>query len=158
MIRQPAPDGTPVPGDQQPAGVQQVGIAVVAHQNHLLVGLRRADQTLAGFSEFPGGKCRSGEPVRDCVARECLEETGLTIEPVERLDRIEFSYPHGRVSLSFWLCRLFPRDSRPPSGLPTPHSGFHWHPVTDLANLNFPAANAPVLTELAARFKTKSGD
>ena len=157
MARQPTPDGNPVNGDRPPAGVQQIGIAVVEHQSHLLVGLRRADQVLAGYSEFPGGKCRSGESDRDCVVRECREETGLDVELVEQLDCIEYTYPHGHVRLSFWLCRPAPQSLTRKSGLPVLYSGFDWHPVTNLARLNFPDANASVLEKLRNRYAAVNG-
>ena len=56
-----------------------VAIAVVRHRGRFLVGRRTQDTFLAGFWEFPGGKVKLGETVREAAVRECLEETGLTV-------------------------------------------------------------------------------
>jgi len=156
MAQQRTSDGNGQQEGRSSARAEQIGIAIVEHQGHLLVGLRGANQVLAGFSEFPGGKRHCDESDRDCVIRECLEETGLKIEPFEQLDRIEHSYSHGSVSLSFWLCRPVAGDLTQKSGLPVLHGGFYWQPVTELARLRFPDANAPVLEKLAARYATES--
>jgi 8-oxo-dGTP diphosphatase len=122
----------------QPA--TQVGIAVVAHAGRYLVGVRGANQVLAGRAEFPGGKCEPGESPRDCAERECREETGLAVVAERLLREVRFSYPHGDVVLFFWLCR--PADA----GMVAPdHRGYRWAAVDELASLPFPEANRSVL-------------
>ena len=58
--------------------IKHIGIAVVEQAGHFLIGTRGPDVPLAGFAEFPGGKCYEEEAAEDCAVRECLEETGLT--------------------------------------------------------------------------------
>ncbi|MFQ5734162.1 MAG: NUDIX domain-containing protein, partial [Planctomycetaceae bacterium] len=82
----------------------RIGIAVVSCDARYLVGTRAADVPLAGMHEFPGGKCEPGESPCDCAVRECREETGLHVTPLEELDRPTHAYPHGTVELHFWLC------------------------------------------------------
>lgn len=129
----------------------RIGIAVVEHRGRVLVGVRQADQVLAGHAEFPGGKCRPDELPRDCAIRECREETGLKVEPVELLDQIEFEYPHTTVDLHFWLCRLN-IDEFGGEEWPEPENGFRWHAGTALTELDFPAANDAVVRLLCRRF------
>ena len=119
--------------------VAAIGIAVVCHQRSVLVGTRRADQTLAGHAEFPGGRCAAGESPRDAAVRECLEETGLPVVAVRLLDEQRHTYPHGRVHLHFWLCE--PRDAQRLLS----DTGFEWTALDQLAQLDFPAANQRVL-------------
>ena len=38
-----------------------IGIAVVEYQGRFLVGIRPPGASLAGFAEFPGGKCEEAE-------------------------------------------------------------------------------------------------
>lgn len=127
---------------------KRIGIAIVEKAGRILVGIRHADQVLAGQAEFPGGKSEPDESPCDCAIRECLEETGLHVEPVEQLDRVEYEYPHATVDLHFWLCR--------PAGdlAEEPQNGFCWQPVGSLRNLDFPAANAPVIEKLIQRFRS----
>jgi 8-oxo-dGTP diphosphatase len=120
-----------------------IGIAIVEHFGKFLVGARPPGVPLAGLAEFPGGKCRAGELPAECAARECLEETGLRVSPITLLLRCEHDYAHGRVDLHFWLCR--PVDA---GDVGTEHRGYRWVPREDLAVLDFPEANAPVIALL----------
>ena len=121
----------------------RVGIAIVEHQGRYLVGVRGAEQTLPGAAEFPGGKCRAEESPEACAVRECREEAGVVVETVRLLDYREHTYPHGKVELHFWLCRLVAgQDPAAASG------GFRWVPKEELSSLSFPDANATVLKAL----------
>ena len=119
---------------------QIIGIAVVESDGQYLVGRRSSGGPLAGYDEFPGGKCRADETPVACAVRECREETGLAVEAVELLLRREFSYEHATVDLHFWRCR--PADA---TGDCTPQHGFRWVTAGELVGLCFPAANAPLL-------------
>lgn len=118
--------------------VKTIGIGIVESQGRYLVGVRHADQVLAGMSEFPGGKCEPDESPQDCVIRECREETGLDVEPVELLQIKRFDYAHGSVELHFWKCRLLAENQQP-------RAPFRWTSVEELAVLPFPEANAEVV-------------
>src|SRR5207253_8803228 len=60
-----------------------VGAVIIDNANVLLV--KRGHEPLAGEWSIPGGILELGETVREGVAREALEETGLTVEPLELL-------------------------------------------------------------------------
>ena len=142
------PQSTTRSGDRTP---KRIGIAIVEDAGHVLVGVRQANRVLAGQAEFPGGKCEPDESPGDCAIRECLEETGLAVEPVEQLDRLEYEYPHATVDLHFWLCR-------PVEGLAneSPQNGFRWRPVGLLGDLNFPSANTTEIEKLIQRYRSGS--
>ncbi|HUG92292.1 MAG TPA: (deoxy)nucleoside triphosphate pyrophosphohydrolase [Planctomycetaceae bacterium] len=120
-----------------------IGIAVVEHEGRYLVGTRGNEGPLAGLAEFPGGKCGPEEVPAECARRECREETGLDVEPVQLLLRRPFTYPHGTVDLHFWLCR----PARP-GDVAADHHGFRWVAAADLDALRFPSANKPVIEKL----------
>jgi mutator protein MutT len=117
-----------------------VGIAVVEHRGRYLVGFRPAEGPLAGYAEFPGGKCRPGETPGLCACRECLEETGLEVQTVDLLMRRTFSYPHGTFDLHFWHCCPGPK-----AVVADRHNGYRWVPASELKSLTFPEANAPLI-------------
>ncbi len=122
----------------------QIGIAVVEHAGRFLVGVRGEGSPLAGFAEFPGGKCWPEETPALCAVRECREETGLDVEPFRLLDRRIHSYDHVTVELFFWLCRpLHPEQAA------EEHQGFRWVPREDLKGLNFPAANEHIISVIS---------
>ena len=123
-----------------------IGIAVVEHQGSYLIGIRPPGASLAGFAEFPGGKCEVGEEPATAAVRECFEETGLHVEILELLTRRLYEYAYGSVDLHFYLCRpLDPPDAS--------HDlrGFRWEEVSALRSLKFPDANVPVLELLEQR-------
>lgn len=117
-----------------------IGIAVVERDGRFLVGVRPDGVPLAGYAEFPGGKCEAGETPEACAVRECREEAGLAVEAVRVLDQRTWEYPHGRVELSFVLCR--PVDDAEPLAL------FRWVARGKLAGLRFPEANAVLVERL----------
>lgn len=129
-----APTAPPIP----------IGIAVVEHRGRYLVGVRPEGGPLAGYAEFPGGKCHPQETPGLCACRECLEESGLEVRAIDLLMHRVFSYPHGTVDLHFWLCRPTAR-----AVVAEEHQGYRWVPAGELPSLNFPEANRPLVEILA---------
>jgi mutator protein MutT len=122
----------------------RVGIAIVEHQGRYLVGTRPADADLPGKAEFPGGKCEAGESPEHAAVRECLEETGLEVEPIRLLQQREFTYEHATVELHFWLCC--------PLGDPSePENGFRWFACDELERERFPEANDEILALIRSK-------
>jgi 8-oxo-dGTP diphosphatase len=125
---------------------KRIGIAVVEHAGRYLAGIREPNVPLAGFAEFPGGKCLPNESFNDCAVRECHEESGLMTVPVRLLQRVEFEYPHGRVDLSFVLCHLVD-----PASVCDRHRAFRWVSTEELKSMKFPEANSGVIDLLTAQ-------
>lgn len=130
-----------MPTDTHPISI---GVAVVEHHGRYLIGFRPEGAPLAGYAEFPGGKCHSGETPGLCACRECLEETGLEVRAVDLLMHRTFTYPHGTFDLHFWLCRPALR-----SVVSKEHKGYRWVPASELKSLQFPEANLPLIEVLA---------
>ena len=68
-----------------------VGVgAVILHENQVLI-IQRGQEPLKGEWSLPGGALELGETLEQGIRREVLEETGLSVEPlqvVEVFDRI----------------------------------------------------------------------
>ena len=86
----------------------EVAIAVVFDPTHrqVLICKRRNDTVLAGYWEFPGGKCDPEELPELCAVREVREEVGIVVRSVHRLAVIEHEYPYARVRLHPFVCEL----------------------------------------------------
>ncbi len=115
---------------------QPIGVAVVEYQGKYLVGIRGEQVPLAGYAEFPGGKCLPNERPADCACRECFEESGLAVTPARLLLNAAYQYAHGTVDLHFWLCH--PTNS---TDVAAGHQAFHWVAQADLKDYRFPEGN-----------------
>ncbi|MFK7777141.1 MAG: NUDIX domain-containing protein [Gimesia sp.] len=129
----------------------RIGIAVVEFQRQFLVGIRDTDSPLAGYHEFPGGKCQTDEPTNSCAVRECLEETGLEVIALKELIYQEHSYAHADVKLHFWLCQpVQVQEDLINQNL----KGFHWLPLESLPDLQFPEANRNLIELLLSTYQS----
>ncbi|MHC5544242.1 (deoxy)nucleoside triphosphate pyrophosphohydrolase, partial [Singulisphaera rosea] len=122
----------------------RVGIALVGRAGYYLIRQRPPGSAMAGYWEFPGGKCEAGESPEDATVRECREEIGLGIVlgPLRR--RMTHRYPHAWVELFY-----FDGTTESPEAEPSAETGFRWVRAGDLPSLTFPEANGPILEELA---------
>lgn len=59
-------------------------------KNHKFLMIRHHRGINNGCINFPGGKKEPGETIKDCVVRETLEETGITIKNPRKVGYIEF--------------------------------------------------------------------
>jgi 8-oxo-dGTP diphosphatase len=102
-----------------------VGAAIV-RAGRVLAAERSAPAHLAGGWEFPGGKLEPGETEAETVVRECREELGVTVRPVERLPGAWPLTP-GYV-LHLWLAELLDGEPHPLED----HAELRWLGVDEL--------------------------
>lgn len=129
---------------EEESQVKRVAIGLVWREECLLVGVRPEGVPLAGYCEFPGGKCEPGEEPAAAVVREIAEETGLSVRVTRLRQCIEHDYPHGKLELSFFDCELDADTSTSPE----PNAPFGWRPLQEVIELPFPPANVEILTSL----------
>jgi 8-oxo-dGTP diphosphatase len=122
-----------------------IAIAVVEHEGRFLIGQRPAGVALAGLWEFPGGKIEPGETPEAAAIRECLEETGLTVQPIFRYPEQLHDYAHGSVQLFFIACRPIVDPAAP---FPDPRPPFRWVAREELSRHEFPAGNRNLIALL----------
>lgn len=120
--------------------VLEVAAGLVFRDGKLLITQRYEDAHLGGLWEFPGGKRECTETFAQCLGRELREELGIEVEVGERIQAIEHEYPEKRVLLEFFRCRWLANE---PQALGCP--AFAWVTRDELANYEFPAADAKLL-------------
>lgn len=122
-----------------------VAIGIILRDQQVLICRRRSGSHLSGLWEFPGGKCHPNEPPQACLARELMEELGITVQVTRALPPIDYDYPTRPVRLYPFLCALV-------TGQPQPLAAeeLRWVPLPTLCDYPFPPANTPLLRDLAA--------
>ena len=120
-------------------------MAIVERDGEFLIGQRPAGAALVGLWEFPGGKVELGETVTAAAVRECLEETGVSIEAVGELSTVTHKYKHGLVAVTFVDCRPVATWTNTTAKLRPP---FRWVPRADLSRYEFPEANSEIVRRL----------
>ncbi len=89
-----------------------VGVGAVIVEDGQVVVVERSSEPRKGEWSIPGGVLEVGETLRQCAAREALEETGLSVEPGEVLEVFDSIFPdeQGRARYHYvlidFLCRV----------------------------------------------------
>jgi mutator protein MutT len=123
----------------------EVSAALIFHGGKLLITQRRADSHLGGLWEFPGGKREVDETFEKCLIREIREELGIAISVGELFEEIVHDYPEKSVHLKFFICKILSGDPQP-----LDCTAVKWVVKNELANFEFPAADAQLLEKLRA--------
>jgi mutator protein MutT len=120
-----------------------VTAAVIERDGAFLVTRRQQGVHLAGFWEFPGGKCEPGESLAECLARELREELDVEATIGAPLLTTTRPYSDRRVELHFLRCEL--------RGEPAPQQGqeMRWVARGDLSALDFPPADEKLIRLLS---------
>lgn len=66
-----------------------LGVSALVRRERQVLLVRRGRPPLAEMWAFPGGKVEFGETMQAAVAREVMEETGLTVSVVAPIDQAE---------------------------------------------------------------------
>lgn len=124
-------------------------IAIVIRRKLVLITQRKADDTLGGYWEFPGGKCETGETLEECLARELREEIDIVAQPIQRLDTIEHDYPTAVIRLHPFICRHIQGE---PKLIECQDA--RWIEPLALRQYQFPPANDELIEQIIALMQT----
>ncbi|HMJ16687.1 MAG TPA: (deoxy)nucleoside triphosphate pyrophosphohydrolase [Polyangiaceae bacterium] len=122
-----------------------IALALIWKDAQLLVTQRPQGVHLAGFWEFPGGKCHAGEAAPACAEREAFEEVAVVCRALGVRSAIRHEYPERIVLLE-------PVDCAWQSGAPRrlAVADFAWVGPAELARYEFPPANAALIRDIMA--------
>ncbi len=123
--------------------MQQIAVAILQKEGKVLIGQRPEGNDLAGYWEFPGGKCEEGETPEQCVVRECQEELHVTVGYLALLDTLEYTYPQKTVRLHFFTGQILQGEAQR-----VVHRQLLWVDIQKLGQYAFCPANAPVIQRL----------
>ena len=86
----------------------EVVAALIMHEDkrRFLLCQRPAHKARGGLWEFLGGKVEPGETKAQALVRECREEIGVRIEPLEEIIAVTHEYPDLTVHLTLIAARI----------------------------------------------------
>ncbi len=125
----------------------EVVAAIIIHNNRILCVQRGPNKYtyISKKFEFPGGKIEKGETYRTALIREIKEELKMDIETEEAFITVEHQYPDFHLTMHSYYC------SCENSNLTlTEHIAYKWLQVDDLSNLDWAAADIPIVNKLAS--------
>jgi mutator protein MutT len=113
----------------------------------VLIAKRPKGSHLEGFWEFPGGKQKKGESLRDCLEREVEEELGLKISADDPFLTVNHEYTHKLISLHTFNCTLVAGEAKP-----LQCEEIRWVKPIEFRKLHFPPPDLRVI-EAICRFR-----
>lgn len=134
----------PYKSPAKPKPHHDIGVAVLLNdQNQVLIALRPSDAMLGGLWEFPGGKNKEKESIRETVERECREELGIDIATYQQIARIKHAYSHFKITLHAFVGHI-------KKGTPAPKESqqIRWVSLDELSEYPFPRANRQLIENL----------
>ena len=87
--------------------IEVVAALIVSEdRKRFLLCQRPAHKARGGLWEFLGGKVEPGETKAQALVRECREELGVVIEPLEEIIAVTHEYPELTVHLTLISARI----------------------------------------------------
>lgn len=123
----------------------QVVAAVIINNNKILC-VQRNENKLTYISkkyEFPGGKIELGETKEETIKREIKEELKMEINIERKFLTVNHQYPDFHLTMYSFLC-----SCENSSLTLTEHIDFKWLDKNDLYELDWAAADIPIVDKL----------
>ncbi|KAF6807907.1 Nudix hydrolase 1 [Colletotrichum sojae] len=122
-----------------PFDFPRVGVAAIIQRKdgRVVVGKRQSSHG-AGTWQLPGGHLEFGESFFECAARETLEETGLTVIPLNVAGVTNDVYGElGKHYITIFVeCRMEDESAEPKNLEPTKCDGWHWNTWQDIRDID----------------------
>jgi mutator protein MutT len=121
-----------------------VAAAVVERNGAFLLTRRLSGTHLAGYWEFPGGKCGAHETLEGCLVRELVEELDAAAIVREKILSTRHAYPGRIVELHFYRCELVSEPR------PVLDQEMRWVGRSELRSVELPPADAELVDALTS--------
>ena len=119
-----------------------VTCAIILWQNKILATQRSEKMSLPMKWEFPGGKIEENETPESCLLREVREELNIDIEIIHKMQPQRFEYDTFSINLIPYVSKYLAGKI-----ILAEQKDFKWLKKEELRNLDWAAADIPVLEE-----------
>ena len=126
----------------------RVACAVIEDDGKILAAQRSETMSMPLKWEFPGGKLHDGESAEECLARELMEELGVRVRIKRALTPVYHCYDEFAIELIPFVCSLAGGNL-----LLNEHRAIAWLSPHQLTELDWPAADIPVIASYLASLK-----
>ena len=121
-----------------------VTAGIVLRGKEILICQRHRSDPYGLQWEFPGGKVRDGEDLKNSLRRELEEELGIEAEVGEEVYRLRYRYPDRYVEVAFFLVKSYRGE---PSN--RVFEAIEWAPRGNLIRYSFLEADRELVKRLA---------
>ena len=117
--------------------------ALIWDNDRFLACQRPANKARALLWEFVGGKIEAGETREDALIRECREELGITVKPLDVFMEVIHEYPDITVHLTLFNATIA-------EGVPQnlEHNDIKWIKTSEIGNYDFCPADEEILKKM----------
>lgn len=122
-----------------------VTAAIILQNNQVLAARRAPHKHMGGYWEFPGGKIEIGETPEQSLARELLEEMGITVQVGEHFYTNQHDYGEKQIMLTAYFCSWLEGDLTL-----NDHDTIKWCASNALLSLDWAPADIPIVQALVA--------
>ena len=123
----------------------EVVAAIILHDNKILCVQRGSNKFdyISFKYEFPGGKMEIGETKEETITRDVYEELKMEIVVTEEFMTVVHHYPDFVLTMHSFICSC--DDAKLTL---TEHINFQWLKKEELINLDWAAADIPIMKKL----------
>ncbi len=123
----------------------EVVAAIIYHENQILA-VQRGKNKYSYISEkfeFAGGKIEAGETKEEALKRELLEELSIDANIKSLFLTVVHQYPDFELTMHSFICEVQQKTV-----ILHEHIAYKWLTINELANLDWAAADIPIVDKL----------
>jgi 8-oxo-dGTP diphosphatase len=125
--------------------VRVVGAMLEREGGRYLITQRPSTASLPLLWEFPGGRVEEGESDAEALARELMEEMGISVKVLEQVIHTHHEYERYDIDFRVFRCRLRDGSDAVQHLRVNDH---RWVTLHEMSDYEFPAADARTLEKL----------
>ena len=126
----------------------RVACGIIFEEDKILLCRRKAEKSLGGYWEFPGGKVEFDESETEAIIRELKEELAMQVEIGKHFKTIIHQYENLQIELIAYCCKFIQADF-----VLIDHDEIQWIKNTELLSFNLAPADVPIAKALIAQVK-----